>query len=678
MPKPSSSSGVSRKTVKNRVALLALLLVVTGSIAYPAPANWVIGKVNSITKLSIPQISLPFALGLDLQGGTQLEYKADLSRIDPTEQSGAMEGVRDVIERRVNSIGVSEPVITTAKAGDEWRVAVELAGIRDVNQAVKLIGETPILEFKEQSDEPQRELTAEEKKKMEDENKKTDEKANETLQAALKNPDGFASIVASTTQLLDSTVKDGDLGFIRNSTQYSDIFDAVKADKAGTVHPTVIQNAQYDAVVKVEETKDAGNEIMARHILIQFAGATNASTTLTKEEARAKIEALKKEATAKNFVELAKKNSDEPGAAESGGDLGWFGTGVMVEAFEKPAFALAKGQVSDVVESPFGFHLIYKEDERPLSDVHVRATFFRRTQESDILPPSDGFKNTELTGKNLKRAQLDFDQRSGQPQVALVFDDEGAKLFAEITKRNVGKPIAIYLDGTAISVPTVNQEITGGQAVINGTFGIAEAKLLAQRMNAGALPVPITLIAQQTVGPTLGQDSVSSSLLAALVGFALVALFMILLYRLPGAISIVALVLYAAISAAVFKLIPITLTLAGIAGFILSIGIAVDANVLVYERLKEELKAGKGIAQALEEAFKRAWPSIRDGHVTVLITCAVLYWFSSSIIRGFALTLAIGTIISLFTAVVSSRTMLRYLSGTALSKFGWIFLKKNV
>ncbi|MEO5927517.1 MAG: protein translocase subunit SecD [Patescibacteria group bacterium] len=669
---------MSRKTVKQRVAMLAVLLVVCGSIAYPNPANWVIDKVNSIAHISIPKISMPFVLGLDLQGGTRLEYKADLSRIDVTEQSGAMNGVRDVIERRVNSIGVSEPVITTAKAGDEWRVAVELAGIRDVNEAVKLIGETPILEFKEQSDEPQRALTDEEKKKLVDENAATDKLAETTLAAALKDPEHFAALAASSTQLKDETVKEGDIGFIRTNTQYSDIFEAVKNDKAGTVHPNYIQTSQYNAVVKVEEVKDAGMEIQARHILIAFAGATNSTSTVSKEDARRSIEEIRKQVTPKNFADLAKKYSQEPGAGESGGDLDWFGTGVMVDQFEKPAFALSKGQISDVIESPFGFHIIYKEDERPLSDVRVRASFFRRTQEADILPPSDGFKNTELTGKNLKRAQIDFDQRTGQPQVSLVFDDEGAKLFAEITKRNVGKPIAIYLDGTAISVPTVNQEITGGQAIINGSFGIAEAKLLAQRMNAGALPVPITLIAQQTVGPTLGATSVASSLFAALVGFALVALFMILLYRLPGAISILALVLYAAITATVFKLIPVTLTLAGIAGFILSIGIAVDANVLVYERLKEELKEGKSIMNALEEAFRRAWPSIRDGHVTVLITCTVLYWFSSSVIRGFALTLAIGTLISLFTAVVSSRTTLRFLAGTGLAKFGWLFLKKNV
>jgi protein-export membrane protein SecD len=654
------------------------LFLVTAAIAYPPPANWVITQVSRLIHVSIPTINLPFVLGLDLQGGTRLEYEANVSRIDEKEQGDAMDGVRDVIERRVNAIGVSEPLVQTAKAGNDWRVTVELAGIRDVNEAVKLIGETPILEFKEQSNEPQRALTADEKKKMDADNAAAAAAATAALERAKKQPNDFEKIVSETTQLPTGTSTTGDLGFIKDKEAYREIFDAVKTDAPGTVHPSVISTPRYDIVAKVDETKDAGMEIHAYHMLISFAGATNSTSTATKEDARRTIEAIKKQATPANFITLAKQYSQEPGAGESGGDLDWFGKGVMVESFETPAFALAKGQISDVVESQFGYHLIYKADERPLRDVRVHASFFKKTVESDILPPSDGFKNTELTGKNLKRAQLAFDPQSGASQVSLVFDDEGAKLFAEITKRNIGKPIAIYLDNQPISVPTVNTEITGGQAVITGSFTIAEAKLLAQRMNAGALPVPITLIAQQTVGPTLGQASVDASLFAAIVGFALVALFMIALYRLPGLISIVALGLYAAISATLFKLIPVTLTLSGIAGFILSIGIAVDANVLVYERLKEELREGKAIASALEEAFRRAWPSIRDGHVTVLISCAVLYWFSSSVIRGFALTLGIGTAISLFTAIVSSRTMLRFLAGTALAKINWIFLKKNV
>ncbi|MCI0479505.1 protein translocase subunit SecD, partial [Candidatus Uhrbacteria bacterium] len=278
----------------------------------------------------------------------------------------------------------------------------------------------------------------------------------------------------------------------------------------------------------------------------------------------------------------------------------------------------------------------------------------------------DEWKNSELTGRNLKRAYLDFDQNIGSAQVALVFDDEGAKMFADITKRNVGKPVAIFLDGEPISVPTVQNEITGGQAVITGNFTISEAKLLAQRLNAGALPVPIELIAQQSVGPTLGQSSVDASLLAALWGFALVALFLLVLYRLPGLLAVLTLGMYVAVSLAIFKLVPVTLTLSGIAGFILSIGIAVDANVLVFERFKEEARLGKTLRNAMEEAFRRAWTSIRDGNITTLISCAVLYWFSSSVIKGFALTLAIGILLSMFTAVVATRTILRFVSG-----FGW-------
>jgi preprotein translocase subunit SecD len=262
---------------------------------------------------------------------------------------------------------------------------------------------------------------------------------------------------------------------------------------------------------------------------------------------------------------------------------------------------------------------------------------------------------------------LDFDQRTGGVQVALIFDDEGSKLFGDITKRNIGKPVAIYLDGQPISTPVVQTEIDSGQAVISGNFSVQDGKLLAQRLNAGALPVPITLVAQQSVGPTLGQDSVKASLIAGLWGFIFVAAFMLILYRLPGLIAIGALVLYTAISLSIFKLLPVTLTLSGIAGFILSIGIAVDANVLIFERFKEEVKTGKTIKLALEEAFKRAWPSIRDGNMTTLISCVVLYWFSSSVIKGFALTLAIGVLLSMFSAIVATRTLLRWIAG-----FSWI------
>ncbi|MBU1348757.1 protein translocase subunit SecD [Patescibacteria group bacterium] len=662
----SAGSIMGRSAVKKRVALLVVLLVVTASVAYPAPADKVLATVGDWVGLKIPSIEKPFVLGLDLQGGTRLEYSADLSRVDESEQRSAMDGVRDVIERRVNTIGVSEPLVQIGQAGKDWRVTVELAGIQDISDAITLIGETPILEFKEQNTEPQRQLTDEERGQIVEANTAADAKADEMLKKALDDPGSFEQLVAETTE--DTTTKgsNGDLGFIKTNPDYLEIYDATKQKDAGTVYPNVITTPRWNIIARVEEVKDAGTEIFAHHILIRYAGATNSTSTRTKEDARALIEDIKAGATSENFIDTAMTTSEEPGANETGGALGWFSIGDMVKAFEDAAFALPVDGISDVVETQFGYHLIYKSGERSVNDVRVRAIFIKKTMESDIVPPQEDWKNTELTGKNLKRAYLDFDPNMGAAQVALTFDDEGTKMFADITRRNVGQPVAIFLDNQPISVPTVESEITGGQAVISGNFTIVEAKLLAQRLNAGALPVPINLIAQQSVGPTLGRDSVNASLIASLWGFALVALFMLLLYRLPGLLAILNLGLYVVVSLAIFKLVPVTLTLAGIAGFILSIGIAVDANVLVFERFKEEIKLGKSLRNALEEAFKRAWTSIRDGNMTTLISCAVLYWFSSSIIKGFALTLAIGILLSMFSAVVATRTVLRYVSG-----FGW-------
>ncbi|MBU0540445.1 protein translocase subunit SecD [Patescibacteria group bacterium] len=662
-----SSGGMGRKALKRRVLGLALLFVVTAIITYPQPLNSLIGWSNNLLKWNLPQINKPFVLGLDLQGGTRLEYEADVSQLPENDKKDSLEGVRDVIERRVNTIGVSEPLVQIARAGQAWRVTVELAGIRDINQAINLIGETPILEFKELSDEPPRVLTDEEKTKLEEDNAQVKKTAQDALVKALAAPDTFEAVVQETSQHETTKQNGGDLGFIKDKPEYADLFEVLKQDAAGTVHPEVIETADTYTIAKVEEVKDAGMEMFASHILISYAGAVNSNSSSTKDEALKKIQDIKQQATAENFTQLAQYFSDEPNASMTGGDLGWFGKGIMVEKFEEPAFALSKGQISDVVETQFGYHLIYKIDERALNDVRVRAAFLKKLQESDIVPPPSPWKNTELTGKNLKRSQLDFDQYSGSSQVSLVFDDEGAKLFGDITRRNVGKQVAIFLDGQPISIPTVNTEITGGRAVITGSFTIQEAKLLAQRLNAGALPVPINLIAQQSVGPTLGQDSINASLKAALYGILFVVFFMLVLYRLPGLSAILTLALYTVVSLGIFKLLPVTLTLSGIAGLILSIGMAVDANVLIFERLKEELKLDKPLKTALEEAFKRAWTSIRDGNVTTLISCAVLYWFTSSVIKGFALTLAIGVLVSMFSAVVASRALLRFLAG-----FKWI------
>ncbi len=269
------------------------------------------------------------------------------------------------------------------------------------------------------------------------------------------------------------------------------------------------------------------------------------------------------------------------------------------------------------------------------------------------------FRPTGLSGKHLKRSDIVFDPNTNTPQISLQFDDEGKQLFAEITARNIGYPLAIFLDGVPISSPTVQQEITAGQAVITGNFSIDEAKELAQRLNAGALPVPIRLIGQKNVGPTLGKISLEQSVVAGLIGFFAVALFMIIYYRLSGLFAMIALIIYVLLSLMVFKLLSVTLTLAGIAGFILSVGMAVDANILVFERTKEEIRRGQNEGKAVEDGFKRAWNAIRDSNVSSLITVFILGYFGSSLIRGFAVTLGIGILISMFTALIVTRTFIR-------------------
>ena len=248
----------------------------------------------------------------------------------------------------------------------------------------------------------------------------------------------------------------------------------------------------------------------------------------------------------------------------------------------------------------------------------------------------------------------------------LEFDEDGKKIFGDLTKRNINKILAIYLDGTPISTPVVQQEILDGNAQITGNFSVKEAKQLVERLNSGALPVPVTLVSQQSVGASLGRDSLVKSLVAGIIGFALIALFMIVWYRIAGVLAILALIIYSVLTLAIFKLIPVTLTLAGIAGFILSIGMAVDANILIFERMKEEFRRGNNFSFALDEGFKRAWTSIRDSNVSSLITAFVLYWFGASIVRGFALTLIIGILVSMFSAITLTRTFLRVFSGTRL------------
>lgn len=621
---------------------------------------------------------IPFRLGLDLLGGTHLVYEADVSQVTEKEKNSAVEGVRDVIERRINVFGVSEPVVQVNRttAGD-YRVIVELAGVKNVSEAIQMIGETPLLEFKEESGEV-RELTDEETNQLNDFNIAAEKQAEEVLGKVLSGGD-FAALAADYNQDESTKESKGDLGWITEKDN-PEIFFQSAGIEAGKTSVDLARTNQGYEIIKVEDkrikkdpfTDQEEKEIKASHLLICYEGSEMCENGLSKEEAYAKIKSLKEKATADNFTDLVKENSTEPGAGERGGDLGWFGRGSMVKPFEDAVFEQEIGTISYVVETKFGYHLIYKQDEKAMEEYKVSHILTRTLSQEDILGPADEWKNTELTGKNLERAVVQFNPNDSSPEVSLEFDNEGAKMFEEITERNVTKPVAIFLDGYPISVPTVNEKISGGRAVISGNFNIQEAKLLAQRLNAGALPVPINLINQQTVGASLGQESVANSLKAGIVGLILVALFIIIFYRLPGLLAVFALAIYGALILAIFKLWPVTLTLSGLAGFILSIGMAVDANVLIFERLKEELRSGKPLDNAIEEGFMRAWPSIRDGNVSTLITCFILIQFSTSIIKGFAITLGLGVLISMFSAIVITRNFLRLVSGEWLEKNRWL------
>lgn len=406
---------------------------------YGLPPSFFIGPIRINKDLS-------FRKGLDLEGGTSITLKADMSSVPANQRSAALDSAKAVIERRVNFLGVSEPVVQTAQSKDDYRIIVEIPGVSDVQQAVQLVGTTAQLSFWEQ------------------------------------------------------------------------------------------------------------------------------------------------------------------GSTES-------------------------GKLASPSAYPYGI--------------------------PQVLGP--GAKKTNLTGKDLQQTAVTFDQSTGNPQVQLVFSSDGAKKFGDITKRNVGKPLAIVLDNQVIEAPRVNQAIYGGNAVITGGFNTDQANILSTQLNAGALPVPLAVLAQYTVGATLGDTSLQKSIFAGILGFIVIVVFMSALYGGLGILASVALLLYTLFVLALFKFIPVTLTLAGIAGFILSVGMAVDANILIFERTREELRRGKPKDIAIELGFTRAWSSIRDSNISSIITSFILFQFGTGIVRGFALTLMIGVIVSMFSAILVTRTFLRIL-----------------
>ena len=306
--------------------------------------------------------------------------------------------------------------------------------------------------------------------------------------------------------------------------------------------------------------------------------------------------------------------------------------------------------------------------ETPVLDFRVLKKSSTKNGTSSIALITD-YEPTLLTGRFLEKATLEFNQTTNRPSIGLAFNAEGSKLFAEITKAHIGEQVGIFLDGAPISAPTVNEEITGGKAVITGTFTIDEARTLVGRLNSGALPLPISLAGTTIVGPTLGTSATSAGVKAGLIGFILVVIFMIVWYRLPGIMASLALIAYSTMMLALFKYIPVTLTSAGIAGFIISVGLAVDANVLTFVRMKEEIRNGKGLLDAVEVGFARAWTSIRDSHIAAIIVSIILFWMGTSVVKGFAFTFFLGAVVSLISAQLITRVFMRAIANKSGSRF---------
>ncbi|MEI7621539.1 MAG: protein translocase subunit SecD [Candidatus Moraniibacteriota bacterium] len=551
----------TQQKLQLKFAGVVLLALVVGLISYPQAVSKIPPVYDFFNKAKIN-------LGLDLQGGIHLEYKADVSKVEAGKIADALQGAQDVIEKRINAFGVGEPLVQTAQSGGDWRVIVEIPGVKDIEQAKNQIKETPLLEFKEEGMDPQIEQM-------------------------------FASL-----------------------------------------------NMQAQA--------------KASELLGQI-----------------KVGA--------NFEELAKVESQDPGSKDNGGDLGFVKKGAFVPEFDKVLFEgnLKPNEIyPELVESQFGWHIIKFIEARGEGDnLEVHSAHILLGKKTVDQYPQFKYKDTGLTGKNLKSASVVFQSQGlGEPQISLRFDEEGTQLFADLTKKNLSKTIAILLDGNIISAPTVQSEITNGEAVITGKFSLQEAKTLAQNLNTGALPVPLSLVSQQSIQASLGAESLNKSLVAGAIGLGAVIVFMLFFYRFLGLVASLALLIYTGLMIAIFKLSGITLTLSGIAGFILSIGMAVDANVLIFERTKEEIRHGRTIVGSLDEGFKRAWTSIRDGNISSLLTAGILYMMGTGFVKGFAATLFIGVVVSMFTAVVITRTMLKFIISDWIHERTWLvgISKKNI
>lgn len=668
-------------------------------------------------------------LGLDLQGGTQLDYKIDLRKVEETDKSAIIEGITEIINKRVNSLGVSEPNIYTSQIADEHHIVVELAGIKDIEEAKRLVGKTIQLEFKER----QETLPKEEEEKVrglaENALKKIQDSDNFTLVGSeeMQAYPGKVFFMDAkefvSGKNLGSETLSNKLGELKDGELYKGLLEASEGftqdgqENTGFYLIKRVEGQEKEVEKKIEK------EVHVSHIVVAYSGAKGASSLITRDKASA-LERIKEVQSKINagtdFSELAKEYSDEPAAKETGGKLieSVKETKPGEPAYYDPTFAAAAlklktGEISDIVESPFGYHIIKSDEsaEGGAENVKEKSYKFQALFYSTV---PDGWRETGLTGEHFVRANVVADQFNNA-MVSIKFNDEGKKLFGEITERNISKPLAIFVGGELISAPNVNEKILGGEAQITGNFTYEEAAKLARDLNTGAIPAPILLSGQYSIGASLGADALTKSIYAGIIGIIVLAVYMVAYYKVSGLLANLALLVYAILLFFIVKIeIPmalsfvialviysvlismilknddsgweklisffvasfvffflvfllsssVVLTLAGIAGVILSIGMAVDANVLIFERIKEEVNGGKPIKTAIEIGFERAWSSIRDSNYSSLITCAILLYFGTSIIKGFAINLAAGILVSMFTAITITRAFMDTLAST--------------
>jgi preprotein translocase subunit SecD len=895
-----------KKRVWKNISIILLFTVFLGLTANPWKFSPLETNIPVITPVWNWIQSSQVNLGLDLQGGTQLDYEIDLSDArarnndeDPDNNvdiAQLLDGVKDVIEKRVNSLGVSEPNIYLSSAGEEQHIVVELAGIKDLNEAKEKVGKVVQLEFKTEKGEPTPEEIEAISKQSEDFLKRVRSGENVAdLEAYFEDdlvpnqieyrkeekafldelPKEYQDIVKNLEPnvIHDEVVRAKETAYIYNDGQFqqpegfnilrvvekseelrkrpvnSEDFSEVLKEVGGTdteeyfrqseITPEALANevsalesgevtgavetshgfyiAKLKNKMAADESENPVDQIRASHILFKTqpveplkqekalkvipedasaeekakieeenrvvaeenelvktsnAVAEEKNKTIEAENAAAKAKAEEVLAELKQnperFAELAKEHSAD-GSAEQGGDLGYSDPAAYVKPFSDAAVALEKGSITqELVESQFGYHIIklvdkkmaeeelyqfaaiqicYQgatgcESEMSKDEAKVKADeALKRVRQEPVYTVEriwfnavpDPWAATELDGRYFKRADVAYDQVTFRPYVSVTFNDEGAKLFEDLTEKNINKRIGIFVGGEFVSAPVVQEKIAGGMAqismgVTNVEVALNEANELARSLNAGSIPAPLKKPNELNIGASLGTEALQKSLYAGIIGVILVSVFMMLYYRLLGLLATGALIIYGlfmmfviqsqvpavlalivslvlwiafifrlfktkidGVGKAIFLLIsifgvlfifsvltsPVVLTLAGVAGILLSIGMAVDANILIFERIKEEFAQGKTYLAAVNDGFDRAWSSILDSNVSSLITCAILFFLGTSIIKGFAINLAVGIVISMFTAISITKVFLLVFQGTSFEKIDWLWKRKK-